>query len=56
MSSALMYGAEVTWRGQNGVEGGVQRTVNRISKTAFLPSTLVAFLEAEGAVRRKPPG
>ena len=45
-----MYGSEVTWRGQAGMERTFQRSINRMARASLgvLPSTPVAFLQAEG--------
>lgn len=49
VGSTFMYGSEVTWRGQRGMESSFQRSINRMARSlGVLPSTPVAFLQAEG--------
>lgn len=50
VGSTLMYGSEVAWRGQKGMCRTFQKSINRMSKATLgaLPSTTVAFLQAEG--------
>ena len=50
VGSTLMYGSEITWRGQASMRKDFQRIINRMSRTTLgvLPSTPVAFLQAEG--------
>lgn len=46
----LMYGVEVTWRGQRKMEASFRKSINRMERPALgvLPPTPVAFLQAEG--------
>lgn len=46
VSSTLIYGSEVTWRGQRGMETSVQKSINRMARATLgaLPSTPVASL------------
>ena len=48
--STMMYGAEVTWRGQKSMSSAFQRGINRVTRATLgvFPSTPVAFLQAEG--------
>ena len=50
VGSTLMFGAEVTWRGQKGMRDTFQVGINRMSRATLgvLPSTPVSFLQAEG--------
>lgn len=50
IGSTLMYGSEVTWRGQKSMSGTFQRIINRVSRATMgvLASTPVVFLQAEG--------
>lgn len=50
VGSTLMYGAEVTWRGQVGMRKTFQKSINRMTRASLgaLPSTLVTFLQTEG--------
>ena len=50
VGSTMMYGAEVTWRGQVGMSSAFQKGINRMTRATLgvLPSTPVAFLQAEG--------
>ena len=50
VGSTMMYGAEVTWRGQKSMGRTFQKGINRMTRATLgvLPSTPVAFLQAEG--------
>lgn len=50
IGSTLMYGSEVTWRGQAFMRVSIQRAINRMSRSSLgvLRSTPIAFLEAFG--------
>ena len=50
VGSTMMYGAEVTWRGQKSMGKAFQIGINRMTRATLgvLPSTPVAFLQAEG--------
>ena len=49
VGSTLMYGSEVTWGGQKGMERTFQRSINGMAGASLgvLPSTPDAFLQAE---------
>ena len=50
VGATMMYGAEVTWRGQKSMSRTFQVGINRIARATLgvLPSTPVAFLQAKG--------
>ena len=50
VGSTLMYGSEVTWRGQRLLRDAVQRSINRMSRASLgvLRSTPVSFLQSFG--------
>ena len=50
VGSTLMYGTEVTWRGQRFTQDSIQKAINRMSRASLgvLPTTPVAFLESVG--------
>ena len=50
VGSTLMYGAEVTWRGQGFMRDSVQLAINRMSRASLgvLRPTPVSFLETVG--------
>ena len=49
VGSTLMYGSEITWKGQVGMRKAFQRSINRMSRASMgvLSSTPVAFLQRE---------
>ena len=50
VGSTLMYGSEITWRGQRHMSSSIQRSINRMTRSALgtLKSTPVSFLQASG--------
>ena len=50
VGSTLMYGTEVTWRGQSLMRDSIQKAINRMSRASLgvMRSTPVAFLESVG--------
>ena len=50
VGSTVMYGTEVTWKGQGFMRDSIQRTINRMSRASLgvLRSTPIPFLEAMG--------
>ena len=50
VGSTLMYGSEVTWRGQRFMTDSIQKAINRMTRASLgvLKSTPVAFLQSMG--------